>query len=132
MNAVTRRRSASFAAVSILILLVTSRSTASTPPAITGEIVETYCWAKMRVGGPHHAACGIDCAKRGIPVAIVDAQTRNVYVLLPGQDKRSVPPELIAQMGRSVTIRGEVVARGGAKFLTVQSWKPAPSPAPRK
>jgi hypothetical protein len=132
MNAVMRRRSASFAAVAILVLFVTSRTTASAPPTITGEIVETYCWAKMRVGGVQHAACGIDCAKRGIPVAIVDARTRNAYVLLPGQDKRSVPPELIAQMGRSVTIRGEVVARAGAKFLTVQSWTPAASPALRK
>ena len=122
MKPMTRRRSASFAAVAILVLLVTSRTTGSTAPAITGEIVETYCWAKMRVGGPQHAACGIDCAKRGIPVAIFDAKTGTAYVLLPGRDKRSVPPELIAAMGKRVTVRGEVIARGGAKFLTVQSW----------
>ena len=125
MSAMTPGRSASFAAVATLILLLTSRTTGSTPPAITGEIVETYCWAKMRVGGAAHAACGIDCAKRGIPVAVVDSQTRTAYVLLPGRDKASVPAELIAMMGRNVTIRGEVVKRGGASFLTVQSWTPA-------
>ncbi|HET8774627.1 MAG TPA: hypothetical protein VFP80_12565 [Thermoanaerobaculia bacterium] len=71
------------AAVAVLALLCTASTTGTADPGITGEIVETFCWAKMQVGGPAHAACGIDCAKRGIPVAIVDARTRTVYILLP-------------------------------------------------
>jgi len=92
---------------------------------VTGEVIETYCYAIHSVGGPGHAACGIECAKRGLPVGIVDAKTRKVIVLLAGRDKTSLPPELIAQMGRRVTIEGELVSRGGEQFLTVQKWEKA-------
>lgn len=124
----TRRQFASFAAVVLVAaaaLFVASRTVGSSQPAITGELVETFCYAKIRIGGVAHAACGIECAKRGIPLAIVDAKTKTAYVLLPGRDKSTVPPEIIAQMGHNVTIRGEIVARGGTNFITVQSWKPA-------
>jgi hypothetical protein len=119
------RQFASFAVVATLVVLFTQPAPATTQPAITGEIVETYCWARMRVNGPAHAACGIECAKRGIPIAIVDGKTRKAYVLLPGRDKRSVPPELVAAMGHTVTIHGEILSRGGTNFLTVQSFKRA-------
>jgi hypothetical protein len=107
-----------------LTILLAPSITGTEPAAITGEIVDTYCWAKMRIGGPAHAACGIECAKRGVPVAILDSRTGIAYVLLPGRDKRSVPAELVAAMGRSVTARGEIVTRGGNHFLSVQSWTP--------
>lgn len=128
MIRMTRRQLASFAAIVIVAtaaLFITSRTIGSSQPAITGELVETFCYAKIRIGGAAHAACGIECAKRGIPLAVVDAQSRTAYVLLPGRDKSTVPPEILAQMGHNVTIRGEIVARGGTNFITVQSWKPA-------
>ena len=126
MIKMTRRQVASFAAVAIVAIaavFVASRTIGSSQPAITGELVETFCYAKVRIGGVAHAACGIECAKRGIPLAIVDAQSHTAYVLLPGRDKSTVPPELIAQMGHNVTIRGEIIERGGNNFITVQSWK---------
>ena len=91
--------------------------------AISGEVVETYCWAKLRVGGQDHAACGIKCAKRGVPIAVFDENSRTIHILLPGQDKTSIPPGLIDSMGKRVTIRGEVIKRAGGNFLSVQSWQ---------
>ena len=126
MIKMTRRQVASFAAVAIVTVaavFVASHTIGSSQPAITGELVETFCYAKVRIGGVAHAACGIECAKRGIPLAIVDEQSHKAYVLLPGRDKSTVPPELIAQMGHNVTIRGEIIERGGNNFITVQSWK---------
>jgi hypothetical protein len=107
--------------VAIAIAIV-SRTTSAAEPVVTGELVETFCWARIRVGGPSHAACGIECAKRGIPLAVVDATTQKAYVLLPGRDKTALPPELIAAMGTQVSIHGEIVTRGGAPFVTVDSW----------
>lgn len=121
MKPMMRRRSASFALVAFLALFTTVCGSGAPQDEVTGEIVETFCWAKIRVGGPAHAACGIACAKRGIPVAI--ATSREVFILLPGRDKMSVPPELIAQMGQRVTVRGEIVKRAGANFFAVQSWE---------
>lgn len=117
-----RRLPFAIIAIACLALLI-NRAFASPGTKVTGELVETYCWAKLQVGGPTHARCGIECAKRGIPVAVVDPKTRKAFVLLPGSDKVSLPPELIEMMGQKVTIRGEITERGGSQFLTVQSWE---------
>lgn len=126
MNAVIHwRRSAS---VALLLLAVAAflahRSMGDTSQTvITGELVETYCWAKVRVGGPSHAACAIQCAKRGIPIAIIEAKTRRDFVLMPGKHESTLSPKLIAAMGKNVTIRGELVKRGQNHYLTADSWK---------
>jgi hypothetical protein len=110
-----------------LVMLLLHGYAYGAPPQqpITGEIVETFCWATIQVGGSPHAACGIECVKRGIPMAIVDARTRKAYVLLPGRDKASLPAGLVQAMGQRVTIRGEIHVKGGAQFMTVQSWQKA-------
>jgi hypothetical protein len=56
-------------------------------------------------------------------LAVVDGKTQKAYVLLPGRDKTALPPGLIAAMGTKVSIHGELVTRGGAQFVTVDSWK---------
>lgn len=111
---------------SAFLTLVTFLATitfAAPPDSVTGEVVETYCWSKVRVGGAEHAACGIECVKRGIPAGIYDAQAQKLFILLPGRDKMSVPPQLIAAMGQKVRVRGEIVRRGGTSFIAVQSWE---------
>src|SRR5437660_12928472 len=114
------RRSLSFAIV-LIICTAATRTFAGAPAVITGEIVETYCWAVHHVGGTGHAQCGIECAKRGLPVALYDLKSQNAFILLPARDKISLPADLIAAMGQRVTIRGEVVVQGGIRFLIVQS-----------
>lgn len=107
-----------------LIAALTAVCGAGTPQSVvSGQVVETYCWAKLGVGGPEHASCGIQCVKRGIPAAIYDAQSRELFILLPGKDRMAVAPELIAAMGRTVTVRGEIIRRAGANFVAVQSWE---------
>ena len=122
---VARRQFASLITVAIVTMFFSSSVAGTAQTAMTGEVVETFCWAKLRVGGVSHASCGIECAKRGIPIALVDDQSGKAFVLLPGRDKRSIPSDLVAAMGRRVTVRGEKVSRGGSNFLTVQSWSPA-------
>src|SRR5882757_387585 len=116
------RRSLSFAILTI-VGFIAARAFAGIPTTVTGEVIETYCWAVHQVGGTGHAQCGIDCAKRGLPVALYDPKSHKAFVLLPARDKSSLPPDLIALMGQRVTIRGEVSERGGIQFLIVQSWQ---------
>jgi hypothetical protein len=116
------RRSLSFAVLTFVCLTAT-RTFAGIPTTVTGEIVETYCWVVHQVGGTGHAQCGIDCAKRGLPVALYDQKSHKAFVLLPARDKSSLPPDLVAAMGHRVNIRGEVLERGGIQFLIVQSWQ---------
>jgi hypothetical protein len=103
-------------------LLLAVRSSAATETTVSGEVVETYCWAVHQVGGTGHAQCGIECAKRGLPVALYDSKSQIAYILLPARDKMSLPPDLVAAMGHRVQIQGEVVMRGRIPFLIVQSW----------
>jgi hypothetical protein len=119
------RRSASFALLLLFVAaFVTFRSSgAASQMAITGELVETYCWGRVQVGGPAHTQCAIQCAKRGIPVAVIEAKTHKDFVLLPGRHDATLPPKLIAAMGKNVTIRGELVKRGQNHYLTADSWK---------
>ena len=116
------RRSLSFALLTI-IAFTTAHASAGKAVSVTGEIVETYCWAVHEVGGTGHAQCGIECAKRGLPVALYDPKTRGAYILLPARDKSSLPAELVAAMGQKLTVQGELVTRGGIQFLIVQSWR---------
>jgi hypothetical protein len=116
------RRSLSFALLTIISFASTT-AFAAPPATVTGEIVETYCWAVHIVGGTGHAQCGIECAKRGLPVALYDPKSHGAYILLPARDKMSLPADLVAAMGQRVKIDGEVIARGGIQFLIVQSWQ---------
>jgi hypothetical protein len=116
------RRCLLFAFLSLALVAPVAAGEAIT---VTGDVVETYCWAVHQVGGAGHAQCGIECAKRGLPVALYDTKTRVAYILLPARDKASLPPELVALMDQRVTIRGERVVRGGIPFLVTQSWQRA-------
>lgn len=115
-------RSLSFA-VLMIVCFVGGRMFAAAETTISGEIVETYCWAVHQVGGTGHAQCGIECAKRGLPVALYDSKSHTAYILLPARDKMSLPPDLIAAMGQRLKVQGEVVERGRVQFLIVRSWQ---------
>ncbi|MEA2164351.1 MAG: hypothetical protein QOK37_2478 [Thermoanaerobaculia bacterium] len=115
------RRSLSLAILTSLC--IAAAQTFAAPATVSGEVIETYCWAVHQVGGVGHAQCGIECAKRGLPVALYDQKSHKAFILLPARDKSSLPSELIAAMGQRVSIRGDVVERGGIQFLIVQSWQ---------
>ena len=111
------RRSLSFAVIALLCYFGATETT------VTGEVVETYCWAVHEVGGAGHAQCGIECAKRGLPVALYDSRSQTAYILLPARDKMALPSDLIAAMGQRVAVQGEVVTRGRIQFLVVRLWR---------
>ncbi len=115
------RRSLSFA----ILFLLGVDAIAATRTTVSGEVVETYCWVVHGVGGTGHAQCGIDCAKRGLPVALYDAKSRGAYILMPPRDKTALPPDLVNAMGHRVQVKGEVLSRGGIQFLIVHSWQRA-------
>ncbi len=88
---------------------------------VTGEVIDTFCFASMGAKGESHRPCGIECAKKGIPVGLLEEKTNQVYILLPAKDKGTLPPELIDKMGRKATVTGKIYKNGGSQFLTVES-----------
>jgi hypothetical protein len=91
--------------------------------SVTGEVVDTFCYGTMGARGAGHRQCGIDCAKKGIPVGLAEKGSDKLYVLLPNKDKTALPEGVVDKMGETVTVTGHVYAKGGSNFLTVESVK---------
>ena len=108
---------------SLGLLLMAATSTVAWAETVSGEIVDTFCYATMGAKGASHKPCGIDCAKKGIPVGLLEQGTNKLYVLLPSKDKTALPDDVINRMGETVTITGHAETKGGSNFLTVESVK---------
>ena len=91
--------------------------------SITGEVIDTFCYSAMGAKGEGHKQCGIDCAKKGIPVGLLENGSEKIHILLPTKDKTALPDEVISKMGETVTVTGQQHAKGGVQFLTVESVK---------
>ncbi len=102
--------------------LVQSRA-ADQAATITGEVIDTYCYASMGAKGESHRQCGLDCVKKGIAVGLLEDKTSKVYTLLPSKDKTPVPDAVVQKMGRTATVTGKVYTSGGSQFLTVETVK---------
>ena len=90
---------------------------------VTGEVIDTYCFALMGAKGESHRQCAIDCVKKGIPAGLLEDGINKVYILLPDKDKSPLPKAVIDKLGRKATITGKVYTSDGNKFLTVESIK---------
>jgi hypothetical protein len=58
----------------LLLLVLAAPLQAAT---ITGEVIDSFCYAKIGIRGPAHAECGIKCARKGVPVALLEEKTRS-------------------------------------------------------
>jgi hypothetical protein len=90
---------------------------------LTGEVVDTLCFAAMGAKGASHKQCAIACAQKGIPVGLLEQGTNKVPVLLPNKDKTALPDNVINKMGDTTTITGKSYTTGGTTFLMVESVK---------
>lgn len=91
--------------------------------SVTGEVIDTFCYGTMGAKGTGHKQCGVDCAKKGIPVGLLEKGSEKVHILLPTKDKTALPDDVINKMGETVTVTGHPYTKGGVAFLTVESVK---------
>ena len=88
---------------------------------VKGEVIDTYCYASMGAKGEAHRSCAIACAKKGIPMGLLEDGTGKVYVLVPSKPATSLPIAVTDKMAQKVTINGKVYRVGGSQFLAVES-----------
>ena len=111
-------------AAAIVIVAAVSLVAAEKSVTVKGEVVDTLCYASMGAKGESHAKCGITCAKKGIPVGLVEeGKTSKMYILLPPKDATGLPAAVTDHMGKVVTVTGHAYESGGNSFLTVDSVK---------
>ena len=91
--------------------------------SVTGNLEDAYCYGSMGAKGAGHKQCAIKCAEKGIPVALVEKGTGNIFVLLPNKDESPLPPDVIKHMEDEVTVTGKEYSKGGVNFLVVDSVK---------
>lgn len=91
--------------------------------SVTGEVIESFCYLEMGARGESHRQCGIDCAKKGMPIGLLEEKTNNIYTLMPNKDKTPLPDAIIDKMGRKATVTGHRFQKGDSLFLTVESVK---------
>jgi len=91
--------------------------------AVTGTLEDSLCFVTMGAHGAGHKKCATACAKKGIPVALVEQGTDKMYVLLPPKNDSALPDDVIGKMESEVTVTGDAYDKGGVSYLTVKSVK---------
>ncbi len=101
--------------------LVTSAIAAE--KTVTGTLEDSFCYVTLGAHGPSHQKCATECAKKGIPVGLVEKGSDKIYVLLPPKNGEPLPDTVISKMEDEVTITGDAYDKGGVNYLTVKSLK---------
>ncbi|HEX4208939.1 MAG TPA: hypothetical protein VHY56_00985 [Candidatus Binataceae bacterium] len=91
--------------------------------SVTGTLEDSFCYVTLGAHGPGHKACATGCAKKGIPVALVEKGTDKMYILLPPKNASALPADVISKMEDEVTVTGNEYEKGGITYLTAVSVK---------
>ena len=102
-------------------LLLASGPAFAKSMTITGKLVDEGCCLKPAAGMP--ADCQVECAKKGEPVALLTADGK-VYRVGGGLAANN-NAKLIAHMGHTVEITGDVVEKDGKIVVSADALKMA-------
>jgi hypothetical protein len=90
---------------------------------VTGTLEDSFCYVTMGAHGPGHQKCAQTCARKGIPVSLVEKGSGNMYILLPPKNDEPLPDSVITRMEDEVTVTGDEIDKGGVRYLTVKAVK---------
>jgi hypothetical protein len=114
-----------FAIASLSLVLTTglAASAFAAEKSVTGTLEDSFCFVTSGAHGASHKKCAEGCAKKGIPVALVEKGSDKMYILLPDKNDSSLPPTVISKMEDEVTVTGDEYSKGGITYLTVKTLK---------
>lgn len=105
------------------LLLITSNVLAA-PQTVTGEVIDTFCYATRDAKGKEHAQCASSCIKAGVPLAILTDDGVMYWPLR--QDHKPANPLFEKLGGEKVKVTGTVYEKHNTKFIVVSSVEKAP------
>lgn len=106
----------------ILPLMLAAVATAS-EKSITGTLEDSFCYVILGAHGANHQKCAKACARKGIPVSLVEKGTGTMYILLPPKNDEPIPDSVTNRMEDEVTVTGDEYEKGSAHYLTVKAVK---------
>ena len=93
------------------------------PITVVGTVVDTGCYLVHDGIGPDHAKCATECARKGIPLAILDADGK---LYLPLAVNHANPnTQFMPYIEKKVKVTGTLVERGGMAGIAVKTVEPA-------
>ncbi len=116
-------RSLAIASLGLLLSSSVASLSFAAETTVTGHLRDSFCYVILGAQGPSHQKCAIACAKKGVPVALVQSGTDKTFILLPPKNARPLPDSVINKMENEVTVTGDEYTKGGVTYLTVKSVK---------
>ncbi len=109
--------------LSLIVPLALTAIASANEKSVTGTLEDSFCYVAMGAHGPGHQKCAQACAKKGIPVSLVEKGTGNMYILLPPKNDEPIPDSITSRMENEVTVTGDEYDKGGVHYLTVRAVK---------
>jgi hypothetical protein len=91
---------------------------------LKGELVDSHCYMKdKKNAGAAHRDCGMTCAKKGTPVALVTSDGTLYWVV--GDLAKDNNAQLVPHISHIVELTGAVTEQEGKKSIAAKSLKMA-------
>ena len=91
---------------------------------LTGELVDTGCYLGHGARGAKHVECATKCINGGMPMGLLTSDG-SLYLLTMNHDNPDPYNQLKTMAGKTVSVTGMVMTRGGMKGIDVASFKAA-------
>ncbi|MEE9187044.1 MAG: hypothetical protein V3U10_03320 [Bacteroidota bacterium] len=105
--------------VSANALAQSKKKTNGEEVTVVGEVIDSACYIKGGMKGEAHAECATMCATAGIPLAILEDKTGNVYFTAASKDMKDTNEMLAKYVAEKVKVTGKFYERGGVKLLAI-------------
>lgn len=105
--------------VSFDALAQAKKKTGKGEVTVVGEVIDSACYIKGGFKGEGHRECAEQCAEAGIPLAILEEETGNVYFTAASKDIQGTNDMLARYVGEKVKVTGKFYERGGVKLLAI-------------
>lgn len=92
-----------------------------TETTFVGRVVGLACYLGHGTVGDSHRECALTCAKKGIPMAILDQSTQTLYLPLAKDHHEAANTELMPFVEKEVRVTGTVVEKDGMKAILLES-----------
>jgi hypothetical protein len=85
---------------------------------LTGHVIDTTCYMAHGGKGADHLKCAVMCAKNGIPLAILDESTDQIYLPL-STDHSNPNAKLMDFVESNVKVTGKLIEKSGMKGIAI-------------
>lgn len=87
--------------------------------AITGEVVGLACYLGHNSHGKSHTECAVQCAKSGVPLAILTNDSKTLYLPLSGH--QGANKKLLQYAEKTVRVTGKLINKNAMKAITIEN-----------